>query len=212
LETAISENNSLLEDLVKYVSQNPDLPASKIAKSMGVTRHEINSILYKNVNKKFLRIDHGDAAPTWKVLNQVSPVINPIKESMTVVRESRVENSMEKLLDKIALKFEKLDLIQAKAGSIKFEVLLISEGINSAYTRYEVMEKEELLIIINSDSYFSNNSDGPLEKNISAHIYHCIADCLTEFTIRRTRVIEEEFIVIKQKFVRDLLSLDILTN
>lgn len=159
-----------------------------------------------------MRVDHGDAAPTWKMLNLDLEEILPDPKRLIVQRKNLEGNPLEKILDKISLKFDDLDLIQAKAGSIKFEVLLVSEGINTPYTRYEVMEKDELLIIINSDSYFSKNTQDLLEKNISAHIYHCIADCLTEFTIRRTRVIEEEFIVIKQKFVRDLLSLDILSK
>ena len=44
---------SLLESLQDFISKEPGLPASKIAKKLGVTRKDVNSLLYKH-NKEHL--------------------------------------------------------------------------------------------------------------------------------------------------------------
>jgi hypothetical protein len=44
---------------------------------------------------------------------------------------------------------------KGKTGQIKFEVVLVEEGQNTSFIRYEVLDKNDLILIINKDSFFT---------------------------------------------------------
>lgn len=84
--------------------------------------------------------------------------------------------------------------------------------MNSNFTRYEILDVDDLIIIINEDSYLSDFLAQTLEISIALHVLHCIADCLAQYKMTRTEVVEEEFIPTKNEVFLKLLSMDLIKN
>lgn len=201
----------LLDLLQDYIKKQPGLTAGKIAKELEVTRKEINSLLYKHNKKMFTRVDHGEKAPTWTLFNSSADV----KEHANVDKpEKTIENPgkmiIKKILEEIDLELSNNNRFETKTGSIKIEVVVASEGMNSNYTRFEILDVDDLIIIINDDSYLSDFDGKALENAVALHVLHCIADCLTQYKLNRTKVIEEDFIPTKNEIFIKLLSMKLI--
>ena len=203
----------MLESLQEFIKNEPGLPAGKIAKKLGVTRKEINSLLYKHNKELFTRIDHGEKAPTWNIFN-ANMVTN--EKSNAKLAEKNSQNPgkimMKKILEEIDLELLNNKKFETKTGSIRFEVLVVSEGMNSNFTRYEILDVDDLIIIINDDSYLSDFLAETLENSMALHVLHCIADCLAQYKITRTKVVEEEFIPTKNEVFQKLLSMNLIKS
>ena len=197
----------------EFIKNEPGLPAGKIAKKLGVTRKEINSLLYKHNKELFTRIDHGEKAPTWNIFN-ANMVTN--EKSNAKLLEKNFQNPgkiiMKKILEEIDLELSDNKKFETKTGSIRFEVLVVSEGMNSNFTRYEILDVDDLIIIINDDSYLSDFLAETLENSMALHVLHCIADCLAQYKITRTKVVEEEFIPTKNEVFQKLLSMNLIKS
>ena len=197
----------------EFIKNEPGLPAGKIAKKLGVTRKEINSLLYKHNKELFTRIDHGEKAPTWNIFN-ANMVTN--EKSNAKLAEKNSQNPgkimMKKILEEIDLELLNNKKFETKTGSIRFEVLVVSEGMNSNFTRYEILDVDDLIIIINDDSYLSDFLAETLENSMALHVLHCIADCLAQYKITRTKVVEEEFIPTKNEVFQKLLSMNLIKS
>ena len=197
----------------EFIKNEPGLPAGKIAKKLGVTRKEINSLLYKHNKELFTRIDHGEKAPTWNIFN-ANMVTN--EKSNAKLAEKNSQNPgkimMKKILEEIDLELLNNKKFETKTGSIRFEVLVVSEGMNSNFTRYEILDVDDLIIIINDDSYLSDFLAQNLENSMALHVLHCIADCLAQYKITRTKVVEEEFIPTKNEVFQKLLSMNLIKS
>ena len=88
----------MLESLQEFIKNEPGLPAGKIAKKLGVTRKEINSLLYKHNKELFTRIDHGEKAPTWNIFN-ANMVTN--EKSNAKLAEKNSQNPCKIMMKKI---------------------------------------------------------------------------------------------------------------
>ena len=139
------------------MKNEPGLPAGKIAKKLGVTRKEINSLLYKYNKELFTRIDHGEKAPTWNIFN-ANMVNKEVSNSKLPEKNSQNPGKImvKKILEEIDLELLNNKKFETKTGSIRFEVLVVSEGMNSNFTRYEILDVDDLIIIITDDSYLSD--------------------------------------------------------
>lgn len=201
----------LLDLLRDCLQKQPGLTASKIAKELEVTRKEINSLLYKHNKKIFTRVDHGEKAPTWILFNSRA---NVTEHANVVKLEKLIENPgkmiMKKILEEIDLELSDNNRFETKTGSVKIEVVVASEGINSNFTRFEILDVDDLIIIINDDFYLSSFGDGSLENVVALHVLHCIADCLTQYKLNRTKVVEEDFIPTKNEIFLKLLSMKLI--
>jgi hypothetical protein len=128
--------------------------------------------------------------------------------------EKTIENPgkmiIKKILEEIDLELSNNDRFETKTGSIKIEVVVASEGMNSNFTRFEILDVDDLIIIINDDSYLSNFDGQSLENAVALHVLHCIADCLTQYKLNRTKVIEEDFIPTKNEIFIQLLSMRLI--
>jgi hypothetical protein len=195
----------LLQDFIK---KQPGLTAGKIAKELKVTRKEINSLLYKHNRKIFTRIDHGEKAPTWTLFNSSANATEPanvFKPEITIENPGKI--IIKKILEEIDLVLSENDRFETKTGSVKIEVVVASEGLNSNFTRFEILDVDDLIIIINDDSYLSNFEGRSSENAVALHVLHCIADCLTQYKLNRTKVVEEDFIPTKNEIFLKLLSM-----
>jgi hypothetical protein len=200
----------LLERIKSTVMAKPGLTAAKIAKELGVLRKPVNSLLYKHKQSIFSRIDNGEKAPTWQIFNpNVTINSNPKQFIQSPTNINPALETSRKLFDSIEVHLNDSQSINAKAGSTKFEVVLVSEGLNSPYSRYELLDVDDLVVIINTDSYFSHFNESDSARSPAVHVLHCIADCLTQYRIRRTSVVEEEFIPIKQEILKSLTALNL---
>jgi hypothetical protein len=204
---------SLLESLQEFLKNEPGLQAGKIAKKLGVTRKEINSLLYKHNKELFTRIDHGEKAPTWNIFN-ANMVNREVSNSKLPEKDSQNPGKimMKKILEEIDLELLNNKKFETKTGSIRFEVIVVSEGMNSNFTRYEILDVDDLIIIINDDSYLSDFLSQTLENSMALHVLHCIADCLAQYKITRTKVVEEEFIPTKNEVFQKLLSMNLIKS
>jgi len=204
---------SLLESLQEFLKNEPGLQAGKIAKKLGVTRKEINSLLYKHNKELFTRIDHGEKAPTWNIFN-ANMVNREVSNSKLPEKDSQNPGKimMKKILEEIDLELLNNKKFETKTGSISFEVIVVSEGMNSNFTRYEILDVDDLIIIINDDSYLSDFLSQTLENSMALHVLHCIADCLAQYKITRTKVVEEEFIPTKNEVFQKLLSMNLIKS
>ena len=198
----------LLQDCIK---KQPGLTAGKIAKELEVTRKEINSLLYKHNKKIFARVDHGEKAPTWTLFDSSANVTEHVNVSKP---EKTTENPgkmiIKKILEEIDLELSNNDRFETRTGSVKIEVVVASEGMNSSFTRFEILEVDDLIIIINDDSYLSNFDGRSIENAVALHVLHCIADCLTQYKLSRTKVVEEDFIPTKNEIFLKLLSMKLI--
>ena len=201
------EKNLLV--ILEYVRKNPGLPASKIAKKLDLTRRQINSILYKNNKELFFRVDNGEKAPTWKILDSTKK-INQISKSDgdNSPMENQGKRALQKVLQSIEFALSEKKNFSSKTGHIKCEIVLVSEGFNAPHSRFEILDTDDLIIIINEDNILSNSSNSELPY----HVLHCIADCVTEYRMLRTEVIEEGFISIKNTVWKNLLTLSISSD
>lgn len=203
-------DTDLLSRLKDYVEEHPGKTASVIAKELKVTRKEVNSLLYKGNRKIFMRIDHGEKAPTWQIFN---PNIRLNSHESALKLPPKIESpdkvAITKVLDSIDSQLEDNNSLRRSIGDLSFEVLLVEEGANSNYCRFEVLEVDDLIIIINQDHYLNKVIKDRSQTEIVIHLFHCIADCLAQYKMKRTSVQEEEFIPIKTDYFRRLLSLDI---
>jgi hypothetical protein len=204
---------SLLESLQEFIKNEPGLPAGKIAKKLGVTRKDINSLLYKHNKELFTRIDHGEKAPTWNIFN-ANMVTKEVSNAKLPEKNSQNPGKimMKKILEEIDLELLNNKRFETKTGSIRFEVIVVSEGMNSNFTRYEILDVDDLIIIINDDSYLSDFLAQTLENSMALHVLHCIADCLAQYKITRTKVVEEEFIPTKNEVFQKLLSMNLIKS
>ena len=195
------------------MKNEPGLPAGKIAKKLGVTRKEINSLLYKYNKELFTRIDHGEKAPTWNIFN-ANMVNKEVSNSKLPEKNSQNPGKImvKKILEEIDLELLNNKKFETKTGSIRFEVIVVSEGMNSNFTRYEILDVDDLIIIINDDSYLSDFLAQTLENSMALHVLHCIADCLAQYKITRTKVVEEEFIPTKNEVFQKLLSMNLIKS
>jgi len=201
----------LLDLLQDFIKKRPGLTASKIAKELEVTRKEINSLLYKHNKKIFARVDHGEKAPTWTLFNSNANTIDlesVYKPEKTIEKQGNM--IIKKILEEIDLELSSNDRFETKTGSVKIEVIVASEGINSNFTRFEILDVDDLIIIINDDSYLSNFEGDALENALAMHVLHCIADCLTQYKLNRTKVVEEDFIPTKNEIFLKLLSMKLI--
>ena len=182
---------SLLESLQEFIKNEPGQPAGKIAKKLGVTRKEINSLLYKHNKELFTRIDHGEKAPTWNIFD-ANTVIKEVSNAKLPDKNSQNPGKiiMKKILEEIDLELSNNRKFETKTGTIRFEVIIVSEGMNSNFTRYEILDVDDLIIIINDDSYMSDFLAQTFENSMALHVLHCIADCLAQYKITRTKVVE----------------------
>ena len=197
----------------EFIKNEPGLPAGKIAKKLGVTRKEINSLLYKYNKELFTRIDHGEKAPTWNIFN-ANMVNKEVSNSKLPEKNSQNPGKImvKKILEEIDLELLNNKKFETKTGSIRFEVIVVSEGMNSNFTRYEILDVDDLIIIINDDSYLSDFLAQTLENSMALHVLHCIADCLAQYKITRTKVVEEEFIPTKNEVFQKLLSMNLIKS
>jgi hypothetical protein len=204
---------SLLESLQDFIRNEPGLPAGKIAKKLGVTRKDVNSLLYKHNKELFTRIDHGEKAPTWNIFN-ANMITKEVGNSKLPEKNSQNPGKivMKKILEEIDLEIANNKKFETKTGSIRFEVVIVSEGMNSNFTRFEILDVDDLIIIINDDSYLSDFLSQTLENSMALHVLHCIADCLAQYKITRTKVVEEEFIPTKNEVFQKLLSMDLIKS
>lgn len=201
----------LLDLLQDYIKKHPGLPVSKIAKHLGVTRKEVNSLLYKNNNRIFTRVDHGERAPTWLLLNvhlETKENLHAEEPQLTIENPGKI--IIKRILEEIDLELSTNDRFETKTGSIKIEVVVASEGMNSNFTRFEILDVDDLIIIINDDSYLSHFGSQSSESAIALHVLHCMADCLTQYKLNRTKVIEEDFIPTKNDIFLKLLSMKLI--
>lgn len=205
--------SDLLNRLLETVRTNPGLTAILIAKKLGVTRKEVNSLLYKNNKSLFMRVDHGDKAPTW-IIQQTTTQETGIRESApSIVRSPNPGKAVvRKILEQLEVKLMEDKNFTAQSGGISFEVVLVSEGSNSKYCRYEILGNDDLIVILNEDSYFIESSESRTLRDAAFHVLHCIADCFTEYKMRRTRVSEDQYIFIKNDIFRALLALNLLNK
>jgi hypothetical protein len=201
----------LLDTLQDYIKKQPGLTAGKIAKELGVTRKEINSLLYKHNKKIFTRVDHGEKAPTWTSFSASEDIREHVSvDKPEIIIENPGKMIMKKILEEIDLELSANDRFETKTGSVKIEVVVASEGMNSNFTRFEILEVDDLIIIINDDSYLSNFDGRSLENAVALHVLHCIADCLTQYKLNRTKVVEEDFIPTKNEIFLKLLSMKLI--
>ena len=199
---------TLLESILDCLKNKPGLTAGKIASELSVTRHEINSLLYRNNKKLFTRIDNGEKAPNWILFSSV----NDRDSNGTELKvQTNVENPgraiVKKIVDSIDIEISRHKKFETRTGATRLEVVLVSEGVNSNFTRYEVLDIDDIIVIINEDSLVNDSYLGKEHSSIAFHILHCIADCLTQYKIRRTEVVEEEFIPTKNEIFLKLLSM-----
>lgn len=203
----------LLERIKEHLGSNTGQTASQIAKKLGVTRKEINSLLYKHNKKVFTRIDHGEKAPTWALFNSnVKFDSHTSFEKLPPTQFNPGKQVLKQIIDQIGIQLSEKDRFSAKSGGLKFEVVLVSEGSNSNYCRFEILDVEDLIIIVNEDSYMSESFADVSDQGVAIHILHSIADCLTEYKMRRTAVKEDQFITIKNDFFKVLLATSIFGN
>lgn len=204
-----SEEEKNLLVILEYVKKNPGLPASKIAKKLSLTRKQINSLLYKKNKEIFLRVDNGEKAPTWKILDETKK-IDGIKHSID--GHSPIENpgneALQKVLQKIEIALSGKKTFKSETGQIKCEIVLVAEGFNAPHARFEILDIDDLIVIINEDNVLSNSTNGEL----TYHVLHCIADCMTEYRMLRTEVVEEGFIQIKNSVWKNLLVMEIFSD
>ncbi len=67
--------DSLKEKIIEFLRRSPNTKAAAIAKSLGVQRREVNSILYR-FSREFESI--GTDPPLWRLkTNSVEPVLEP---------------------------------------------------------------------------------------------------------------------------------------
>ena len=203
----------MLDSLQEFIKNEPGLPAGKIAKKLGVTRKEVNSLLYKHNKELFTRIDHGEKAPTWIIFN-ANIVTNEISNAKLPEKSSQNPGKimMKKILEEIDLELLNNKKFETKTGPIRCEVIVVSEGMNSNFTRYEILDVDDLIIIINYDSYLIDFLAQTSENSMALHVLHCIADCLAQYKITRTKVLEEEFIPTKNEVFQKLLSMNLLKS
>lgn len=203
-------DSELLPRLKEYVKENPGKTASMIAKDLKVTRKEVNSLLYKGNKTTFDRVDHGEKAPTWQIYK---PNVRLNSHESVMKLPPKIESpdrvAITKVLESIDARLESNRSFKSSLGDMGFEVLLVEEGANADYCRFEVLEVDDLIIIINEDHYLNRIVSDRSHSEIVFHLFHCIADCLTQYKMRRTSVQEDEFIPIKTDYLRRLLSLDI---
>ena len=201
------EKNLLV--ILEFVGKNPGLPASKIAKKLDLTRKQINSILYKNNKELFYRVDNGEKAPTWKILDSTKKIDQLNKsDSDNSPMENPGKRALQKVLQSIEFALSEKKIFSGKSGHINCEIVLVSEGFNAPHVRFEILDTDDLIIIINEDNILLNLSN----SGLSYHVLHCIADCVTEYRILRTEVIEEGFISIKNSIWKNLLALSIFSD
>lgn len=204
-----SEEEKNLLAILEHVKKNPGLPASRIANNLSLTRKQINSLLYKKNKELFLRVDNGEKAPTWKILD-VTKKIDGINQSID--GHSQIEKpgneALQKVLQKIEIALSKRKTFKTETGQIKCEIVLVAEGFNAPHVRFEILDTDDLIVIINEDNLLSNSSNNEL----TYHVLHCIADCMTEYRMLRTEVIEEGFIPIKNTVWKNLLVMNIFSD
>ena len=200
----------LLGLLKNFVTQNPGKTASMIAKSLGVTRKEINSLLYKGNKSTFTRIDHGEKAPTWQIYNpNIKLNSHESFSKLPPMSESPGKAAITKVLESIDSSFANKNSLKSSLGDVQFEVILLAEGANSDYCRFEILEVDDLIVIINEDHNLNRAVNDRSRIEIALHLFHCISDCLTQYKMKRTYVQEDEFIPIKTEYFRMFLSLEL---
>ena len=200
---------SLLDSIQNCLRKQPGLTAGKIASELSVPRHEVNSLLCRNNKKIFKRIDNGEKAPTWTLFSA-----DGVESNNKVVdfEKTTLDNPglaiVKRIVEKIDFEISNSQKFETRTGATRLEVVLVSEGSNSSFTRYEVLDVDDLIIIVNEDSILNKSTLVSERNSLAFHILHCIADCLTQYKIRRTEVIEEDFIPIKNEVFLKLLSMN----
>ncbi len=196
-------SEELLERLKAQIKKTPGLTASNLAKKLSVTRKEVNSLLYRHNKKIFLRFDNGEKAPTWNLLDVENPA-NPneiLNENQTKINPAFQKVS--KLIESIEIQLGATNEFEAKLGSIKFQVFLSDEGVNSKYTRFEIVEINHLIVVINTNSILSNQD----LDSIGFHVLHCIADCVSSYKLTQISSSDSDHASIKNLILKNLLSL-----
>jgi hypothetical protein len=198
--------DSLKEKISEFLSRSPNTKAAAIAKSFGVQRREVNSILYR-FSREFESI--GTDPPLWRLkTNSVEPVLEPQilhpRSPQEIARKSGLEERIirsQKIIDDSII--QKFGVSFTMRGQ-SIEVHLVQRSISEPYVTYEKESDTSLVVLVNSTMLPEDISD----VSVFQHVLHCVADALSFklFEDRQGHVDRNDLFNIKSRYLVELIS------
>ena len=196
----------LKQKIIDFLKHSPNTKAAAIAKSLGVQRREVNSILYR-FGREFVSI--GTGPPLWRLKAVTEPtkpvpkVVQP-RTPQEIARQSGLEERIvrsQKIIDEsIVRKFGASFSVHGQS----IEVHLVQRSISEPYVTYEKESDSALVVLINSTTLPEDIS----ESSIYQHVLHCVADALSFRAIedRHGSVDRNDLFTLKSRYLIELIS------
>lgn len=173
------KSSDLLTDRISGVlSRHPGLNAREIARSLGVTRKEVNSRLYTYLGVLFLKKESDP--PRWDLIGSEHseiPRASHLRSPRSVMQSTGLEDLRDLSggeLSALSAKLLGSEEIKFRANNIDVEVSLAEMSLSDPYFEFEMCDSSTMQVIINTTSVPSSLLAD--KEYLYGHLIHCVAD------------------------------------
>ncbi len=198
-----------------YLKVKGGTKASAIAKALGVTRKEVNQLLYHDSGATFESV--GSDPPLW-YLSGATPTSSSIsrrnlvpRRVSDVIEQSGIESK--RIAQSVFVDREVLDRMKVtlRYANLEIEIDLVERGLSDPYVTYEMESPEKMNLIVNVNSVAKSTLDSA--QSLFQHLLHCAADAISLRTMEESQSLleREDVFSIKSRVLLDLATRGVTT-